>query len=73
MRQARLELEERIRKEKRAKQMEEIRKPILTTPRMERDRQNDGNWDKTVKQIRPETHMRQEGCKTPLGKRVESS
>ena len=34
-----------IRKEKRAKKLEEIRKPLPSTPSAKRDRQDDGQWD----------------------------
>jgi hypothetical protein len=40
-----LEFEEKIRKEKRPKQIEDLRKQIPNTPGMKRERQ--GKWDKT--------------------------
>ena len=42
--QARMTLEENIKKEKRDRMMEEVRKRMVLTPRRKRERQDDGEW-----------------------------
>ena len=42
---AKMTIEERVRKEKREKMMEEIRKPIILTPGSKRGRQEEEEWD----------------------------
>ena len=44
VKKAKRKLEEQIRKEKREKQLEGIRKPILTTPNAKRERKEEGKW-----------------------------
>ena len=48
---AKMTIEERVRKEKRDKIMEEIRKPIILTPGSKRGRQEEEEWD----QLQPGT------------------
>ena len=45
VKQARMTIEEKLRKEKRDKMVEEVRKPILMTPGSKRGRQEDAEWN----------------------------
>ena len=40
-----MKIEEKLRKEKRDRKLEEIRKPIIMTPGTKRRRQEDGEWE----------------------------
>jgi hypothetical protein len=42
--EAKKKLEDKIRKEKREKKIEEVRKPLLATPTRKRERQDEGDW-----------------------------
>ena len=42
--EARARLEEQLRKEKREQRVEELRKPVLTTPTSKRERKEEGAW-----------------------------
>ena len=44
VKEAKMKLEERIRKEKREKKLAEIRKPLLATPKGKRVGQDEGEW-----------------------------
>ena len=48
-------IEERLRKESREKKMEELRSRIIVTPKVKRERQTDGDWERvTLPLIAPE-------------------
>ena len=43
--QAKMTIEERMKKEMRDKKMEEVRRRIIQTPKNKRDRREDGTWE----------------------------
>jgi hypothetical protein len=45
VRKAKMQIEEKIRKEKRDKMLEELRKPIILTPGSKRGRRDEGEWE----------------------------
>ena len=50
--EARMKIEEKIRKERRVKQQEDMRKPILTTPWAKRGRQEEEKWEDSCMEAR---------------------
>jgi hypothetical protein len=65
VRKEKMKIEERLRKEKRDRKIEEIRKPIIMTPGTKRRRQEDGEWEQ------PEGEDGPVAAQTPGGAKIK--